>query len=97
MAVPKKRTTSAKRNHRRSHHGIDRLQLTTCPQCKQAVQQHVACANCGTYRGRKVIDVLATMEKKERKAKEQELAEQATAPAHDHDHSHAEAPEKKKN
>ena len=33
------------------------------------------CANCGYYKGRQVIDVLAKLDKKERKKKEKELHE----------------------
>ena len=83
MAVPKKRTASSKRNKRRSHHGRARLQLSSCPKCQQAVAAHAACPNCGTYKGRQTIDVLAKLEKKERKEKEKELAAQEAA---DHDH-----------
>jgi len=32
------------------------------------------CRNCGWYNGRQVIDVLAKLDKKERKKKEKELA-----------------------
>ena len=76
MAVPKKRTTSTKRNKRRSHHGAKALGLGSCAKCKQAVPGHMACPNCGTYNVRNVIDGLGKLEKKERKAKEKELAEQ---------------------
>lgn len=86
MAVPKKRTTSSKRNRRRSHHGTSRMRLQACPKCQQPVPGHTACPNCGTYRGREVMDVLAKLEKRERKAKERELAEQEEH-SHDHDHS----------
>lgn len=91
MAVPKKRTTSAKRNHRRSHHGVARLHLSPCSQCKQPVVGHVACPNCGTYKGRATIDVLAKLEKKDRRAKAQELETQAaSADEHNHEgHDHA--------
>jgi len=80
MAVPKKKTPKSKRNMRRSHHGLTRLRLTACAKCQQPVPSHTACANCGTYQGREVIDVLGRLEKRERVAKEQELAE--------HDHKH---------
>ena len=75
MAVPKKRTTSSKRNMRRSHHSLTRLHLTTCTRCKQSVPTHLACPNCGTYKGREIIDVLRKLDKKERRAKEKEQAE----------------------
>jgi len=32
-------------------------------------QRHHACANCGTYKGKEVIDVLAKVKKQEKKAK----------------------------
>lgn len=46
----------------------------TCPKCSKAVLAHTVCENCGFYRGREVIDVLSKLTKKERKAKEKEMA-----------------------
>ncbi|MBI4021866.1 MAG: 50S ribosomal protein L32 [Candidatus Andersenbacteria bacterium] len=76
MAVPKKRTGRSKRNKRRSHLGRRRVALHACPRCGQPVPGHTACPNCGTYRGREVIDVLRKLDKKERKVKEKELTQQ---------------------
>lgn len=55
MAVPKQRTSRARRDKRRSHHGLARPPRSTCPQCKAPKLPHRACRNCGTYRGREVI------------------------------------------
>lgn len=76
MAVPKQRTGRSKRNKRRSHHAKRRLVLHVCPRCGQPVPGHTMCPNCGTYRGRVVLDVLQKLDKKERKAKEKELEQQ---------------------
>ncbi len=40
---------------------------------------HEVCQNCGKYRGRQVVDVLAKLNKKEKKQKQKELTGQAKA------------------
>lgn len=60
MAVPKRRTTRAKRDSRRAQH--DKMQmptLSTCPNCGAINLRHRACASCGTYRGKQVVKVLS--------------------------------------
>ncbi len=76
MAVPKQRHTKSRRNRRRSHHALKKQGLSECPKCKETVMPHQLCQNCGTYGGREVVDVLAKLNKKERKKKEKELGEQ---------------------
>ena len=44
-----------------------------CSHCRQQGIAHRLCANCGYYAGRQVVDVLATLDKKQRKLKEKEL------------------------
>ena len=46
-----------------------------CPKCKASKLPQFTCANCGTYRGREVVNVFAKLDKKARKLKEKELAE----------------------
>lgn len=64
MAVPKRRTNSSKRNMRRSHHWKSPMKFATCAKCKSAILPHTACPNCGTYKGRVVIDVMKGVDKK---------------------------------
>jgi hypothetical protein len=45
------------------------------------VLPHHACPTCGFYKGRQVIDVFAKLSKRERKAKEKELAQREEAEA----------------
>jgi large subunit ribosomal protein L32 len=56
MAVPKRKTSKARRGQRRSHLALVPVCLGRCPKCGQAVLPHRVCGNCGHYRGRKVID-----------------------------------------
>lgn len=71
--VVRMRHTRGKTRMRRSHHALVAAQLSTCSHCGKALLPHVICQNCGYYKGRQVIDVLAKLDKKERKKKEKEL------------------------
>lgn len=67
------RHTKGKRNRVRSHHALKSMQFTRCSHCNTAATPHVVCKNCGWYKGRQVVDVLAKLDKKEKKKKEKEL------------------------
>jgi large subunit ribosomal protein L32 len=56
MAVPKRRTSRAKRDKRRAHDRLSAPPRSTCPQCGDPKPPHRVCANCGTYRGREVVE-----------------------------------------
>ena len=56
MAVPKQKTSKAKRDRRRSHDSLSEPGQSVCPQCQAPKQPHRVCPNCGTYRGRTVIE-----------------------------------------
>ncbi len=56
MAVPKQRTSSSKRDKRRSHDALKPGAQAVCPQCKEPKLPHRVCQNCGTYRGRTVLE-----------------------------------------
>ncbi len=55
MAVPKKKTSKAKRNMRRSHHALTIPNLAVCPECGEKKRSHVVCPHCGMYKGRQII------------------------------------------
>lgn len=75
--------TKGKRNRVRSHHALKVGQFVVCSNCKKQILPHIICDNCGYYGGRQVIDVLAKLDKKERKKKEKELhAHEDEASAH---------------
>ncbi|MDO8560684.1 MAG: 50S ribosomal protein L32 [bacterium] len=69
------RHTKSKRNRVRSHHALKPRLFGLCSHCNSALSPHTVCGNCGYYKGRQVIDVLAKLDKKERKKKEKELHE----------------------
>jgi large subunit ribosomal protein L32 len=57
MAVPKRRTSASKRDKRRAHDALRAPHVIACPQCGERTLRHRACAHCGTYRGRQVVEV----------------------------------------
>ncbi len=60
MAVPKKKTSQARRDQRRAHHAMKNLTLTACPTCGSPRLPHRVCPKCGSYKGRTVVAVEAT-------------------------------------
>lgn len=51
MAVPKRKTSKARKNWRRSHHALEAPGLAACPNCGAARLPHRVCQSCGHYRG----------------------------------------------
>ncbi len=64
------RHTRAHTANRRSHHGLKAQNLSMCPDCGAPKLSHTMCMNCGKYKGKVVVDVAASIAKKEQKAKE---------------------------
>ncbi len=56
MAVPKRRTSKAKRNSRRSANMKKSAPaLSICPQCHEPKLPHRVCPNCNYYDGKEVV------------------------------------------
>ena len=63
MAVPKRKTSKARRDSRRANNfKLAQPNLTECPQCHEKKLSHRVCKHCGYYNGVQVIDMT---EKKE--------------------------------
>lgn len=57
MAVPKKKMSRSRTRQRKAAWKLSRPTVSVCPQCKAAKVPHRACANCGYYKGREVLEV----------------------------------------
>jgi large subunit ribosomal protein L32 len=57
MAVPKRKTSKARRDKRRSHDHLAPPAASTCPQCGSPKAPHRVCTTCGTYKGRTILEV----------------------------------------
>jgi len=56
MAVPRKKTSKSKRDMRRSHHALRRVNTQECPNCGEVKQSHHVCPACGYYNDREVAE-----------------------------------------
>jgi large subunit ribosomal protein L32 len=54
MAVPKKKTSTSRRNMRRSHHALKPSIYGECSNCGELKRPHHVCGACGHYDGREV-------------------------------------------
>jgi large subunit ribosomal protein L32 len=57
MGVPKRRVSHARQGDRRAHLALEIPQLEECPHCHEQKRSHRACANCGYYGGRPVLEM----------------------------------------
>ena len=67
--VVRMRHTRSHTANRRSHHALKSTNFAKCPNCRALKKQHNVCANCGFYKGKKVLDLVKKAEKKQKKAK----------------------------
>ncbi|MGI5850610.1 MAG: 50S ribosomal protein L32 [Clostridiales bacterium] len=55
MAVPKRKTSKARRDKRRANWKASMPGLTECPQCGAVKLSHRVCKECGFYNKKQVI------------------------------------------
>lgn len=67
MGLPGHRRTSSHKHRRAAHFALKKLNLGSCPKCKEPVPSHRACPNCGTYAGRKVLNLKSPLSKQPKK------------------------------
>ena len=62
--VVRMRHTRSHTANRRSHHALKGQRFSKCVKCGAQHLRHRVCLNCGSYKGREVIDVMAKTNKK---------------------------------
>ncbi len=67
--VIRMRHTRSHTGNRRSHHALKGKNFSACSNCGKPRLTHTVCEACGFYRGRKVLDVVKKVEKKQAKKK----------------------------
>jgi large subunit ribosomal protein L32 len=55
-ALPKHKVSRHQRGNRRRHQFLKAPVLVRCPECGAMMQAHRVCRDCGTYKGRQVIE-----------------------------------------
>ena len=67
--VVRMRHTKSHTKNRRSHHRLVGATLSKCENCKNFKKRHTVCLSCGYYRGKRVLDLVKKMEKKQKREK----------------------------
>lgn len=55
MAVPFRKVSKTRGRKRRTHYVISENVTTKCKKCGADIRPHRVCLNCGTYKGKEVI------------------------------------------
>ncbi len=57
MAVPRNRTSNARKNSRRAHHAKKPKHISACSKCGSPHMPHTICSSCGWYQNRVVVEM----------------------------------------
>lgn len=58
MANPTHRHSRARRDKRRANWKGQTLNVSACPDCGEPRLPHKVCPSCGSYKGRKVLEII---------------------------------------
>jgi len=58
MPNPKSRHTRTRRDKRRANWKIELSGLSVCLQCQEPKLPHRVCMSCGSYNGKKILEVV---------------------------------------
>lgn len=72
MAVPKKKTSKRRTGMRTNAKKTGPIYLTKCTKCGEPIKSHTACAFCGYYGKKKVLDIKTKLDKKVKKEEKSE-------------------------
>ena len=64
MAVPKTKTSKARKNTKNANCKISAPTLVECTHCKEKTLPHIVCKNCGYYDGKERISKKTDEKKK---------------------------------
>ncbi len=59
MANPTHRHSTSRRDKRRANWKGQTPNTEECPDCKEPKLPHRVCANCGSYNGKKILEVVS--------------------------------------
>ncbi len=58
MANPTHKHTRSRRDKRRANWKITAPNIILCPKCQEPALPHRVCPSCGSYRGKKIIEII---------------------------------------
>ncbi len=63
MGLPAKQRTNRSKRERAAHFALKVTTTNTCKSCGAATLPHRACASCGSYKGKKVVNAQKRVER----------------------------------
>jgi len=58
MANPTHRHSKSRRDKRRANWKLNAPNIILCPECQEPALSHRVCPSCGSYRKKKIIEVI---------------------------------------